>query len=92
MSIIRKKIGSGIFYTALAKYSNIFVSIIIGAVLARLLSPAEFGIVAIVTVFVSFFALLSDFGIGPAIVQNQYLNEGEIRSVFSFLIFMESLH
>jgi len=54
MTSIRKSLSSGIFYTALAKYSGVFISIFIGAILARLLTPKEFGIVALVSVFVSF--------------------------------------
>lgn len=88
MTSIRKSLGSGIFYTALAKYSGIIISIVIGAVLARLLTPEEFGIVALVTVFVSFFNLLSDFGLGPAVVQNQSLDDKDVHSIFSFSILL----
>jgi PST family polysaccharide transporter len=91
MSSIRKSLGSGILYTALAKYSGVVISIAIGAVLARLLTPEEFGIVALVTVFVNFFNLLSDFGLGPAVVQNQSLNDNDIHSIFSFSIILGSL-
>lgn len=86
MTSIRKSIGSGIFYTALSKYSNVVISILITAVLARLLTPTEFGIVAIVMVFISFFQLLSDFGIGPAIIQNRELSKKDIQSIFTFSI------
>lgn len=86
MISIRKSLGTGIFYTTLARYSGILISIVIGAILARLLSPEEFGTVALVTVFVNFFNLFSDFGIGPAIVQNQTLSKKEIESIFSFSI------
>ncbi len=88
MTSVRKTIGSGIFYTALAKYSNILISILISAILARLLSPKEFGIIAIVMVFISFFMLLTDFGIGPAIVQNKDLDSGDIESIFTFSILL----
>lgn len=86
MLSIRKSLASGVFYTAIAKYSNIVFSIIIGAVLSRLLTPKEFGIVALVTVFVTFFNLLGDFGISRAVVQNQSLTKHDIRSIFSFSI------
>lgn len=86
MSEIRKNIRAGVFYTALARYSNIVLSILIGAVLARLLTPEEFGTVAIITVFISFFSLLSSFGIGSAIVQNQSLTDEDLSSIFSFTI------
>ncbi|MBK8944276.1 MAG: lipopolysaccharide biosynthesis protein [Ignavibacteriae bacterium] len=86
MTEIRKNIRLGIFYTGLSRYSDIVVSIFIGATLARLLTPEEFGIVAIVSVFTNFFNLLSSFGIGAAIVQNQNLNDEDISSIFSFSI------
>ncbi|MFW5804303.1 MAG: lipopolysaccharide biosynthesis protein [bacterium] len=83
---IRKSLTFGFIYTGLAKYSNLIINIIIGAVLARLLTPNEFGIVALVTVFVSFFSLLSNFGLAPAVVQNNSLSKNDIRSIFSFSI------
>lgn len=84
MSSIRKNIGTGVFYTALAKYSNVFIGIFISAILARLLSPAEFGIVAIVSVFTRFFYLLSNFGLSAAVVQNKALTKEDNESIFAF--------
>lgn len=88
MNNYRKVLGRGIFFTALSKYSNVVFSIIIGAILARLLTPAEFGIVALVTVFVTFFNLLSNFGIGPAVVQNRNLEDSDIKSIFTLSILL----
>jgi len=88
MPSTRKSITSGIIYTALSKYSGVIISILITAVLARLLSPKEFGIIAIMMVFISFFRLLSDFGIGPAVIQNQNLTKDDIESIFSFSILL----
>lgn len=84
MTSIRKALSSGIIYIAFARYSSVLISIIISAILSRLLTPEEFGTVALVSVFVIFFNLLSDFGLGPAVIQNQSLNEDDINSVFSF--------
>jgi len=74
----------GIFYTAISKYSGILITIGITAILARLLTPAEFGIVALVTVFIGFFNLLGNLGIGPAIVQTRDLTNNDIKSIFAF--------
>ena len=91
MSSIRSNLKSGIIFTAISKYSNVFVSIIIGAVLARLLTPEEFGVVVIVSVFISFFNLLSNFGLGPAVVQFKELSENDIQSIFLFSIIFGTL-
>jgi len=85
---IRKNITSGVLYTGITRYSGILISIIIGAILARLLSPAEFGMVALVTVFISFFNILSNVGIGPAVIQNKELTEEDVQSIFLFSIFL----
>ena len=86
MTKIRKKVLHGILFTALGRYSNVLLSIIVGAFLARLLTPNDFGIVSIVTIFIAFFQLLSEVGIGPAIIQNKTLNKKDIESIFSFSI------
>lgn len=59
----------GIFYNSIGKYSNVMISFLIQIVLARLLTPNEFGVIAVINVFLVFFQLLADFGIGPAIIQ-----------------------
>ena len=66
-SNIKNQLFSGVFYTALAKYSGIVISLVIAGILARLLSPDDFGIVAVATVIIAFFSLLTDMGISPAI-------------------------
>ncbi len=88
MSSLRKTIRSGVFYTALSKYSGIVLTIAITSFLARLLTPEDFGIVAIAMVFITFFQLLSDFGIGPAIIQNKNLTDNDIQSIFSCTLFV----
>lgn len=88
MTSIRKTFFSGIMYIAITKYSGVIFSIAIAAILARLLSPAEFGVVALITVFISFFNILSDAGIGPAIVQNKELVKEDIQSIFIFTVLL----
>lgn len=84
MSSLKKEIVSGVFYTSLAKYSSIAVQILVTAILARLLTPSDYGVVAIATVFIVFFNLLSDIGIGPAIIQLKDLNKQDLSHIFSF--------
>lgn len=81
---IKQQLFSGVFYTALAKYSGIIVSLVIAGILARLLSPDDFGIVAIATVIIAFFGIFTDMGVSPAIIQNKTLTEGDLTNIFSF--------
>jgi teichuronic acid exporter len=83
---LKRQLVSGILYTALEKYSGIVVQLIITAVLARLLPPADFGVVAVATVIITFFALFTDMGISTAIVQNKTLTDTDISNIFSFTL------
>lgn len=80
------KLKNGIIVTFIAKYSNIIAQLIINSILARLLMPEEFGVIAIITVFIAFFNILGDMGVGPAIIQNKSLDEKEISDIFKFSI------
>ena len=83
---IKHQLFSGVFYTALAKYSGIIISLVVAGILARLLSPDDFGVVAIATVIIAFFNLFTDMGISPAIVQHKSLTKEELSDIFSFTV------
>lgn len=70
----------------IGKYTNVFIGLIFSAILARLLTPKEFGTVAVVTVFTNFFSLLANMGIGPAIIHNKQLSEEDISHIYSFTV------
>ena len=86
---IKQEMISGIFWTAVQKYSGLVVQLIVTAILARLLSPEDFGIVAVATVLIAFFSLFTDMGIGPAIIQKQELTDEDLNSIFSFTVWGE---
>lgn len=71
-----------------SKYISMGASLVITAVLARLITPADFGLVAIVTVFTGLFSLLSDMGVGTAIVQYRDLTEKDYGGIFGFSILL----
>lgn len=85
---LKKEFTSGVFYTSLAKYSGIVISLVITSVLSRLLTPEDFGVVAIATVIISFFNILGDIGIGPAIIQNRNLSKYDLNHIYSLTIFV----
>lgn len=84
MAGIKRQLIHGAIYLAIAKYSGIFVNIIVLGVLARILSPSDFAVIAIISVFSNFFVLFSDFGIAAAIIQKQDLTQSDLNSIFSY--------
>src|SRR5216683_7350416 len=64
------------------QYGNGALQIVAAIVLARLLAPEDFGLVAIVTVLTSFAPLLIDFGLGDATAQRSKITPSQVSSLF----------
>lgn len=60
-------------------YSRAFLSIFVFATLSRLLSPEDFGVMGVATIFVALAEIFSDLGVGPAIIQTRELNPNHLR-------------
>lgn len=77
---------SGLFYSVIGKYGNMLIQLLVNAVLSRMLSPEDHGVLAIMMVFIVFFQMLSDMGFGPAIIQNKELDSEDITALFNFSV------
>lgn len=73
---------------AAGKYSKVLISLVVNALLARILSAEDYGVVAVITVFSTFFTTFSDMGFGPAIIQNKELSDEDINHIFSFTVYI----
>jgi len=62
---------------------NMLLQPLFAAVLARLLGPKEFGLVAAGVILYSFGYFLADLGVGQALVQKRELREEHIRAAFT---------
>ncbi|WP_244658385.1 lipopolysaccharide biosynthesis protein [Priestia megaterium] len=85
---LNKDLKSGFIVSAIGRYTNFIIQLVILSILSRILTPNEFGIVAIINVFLIFFNMLIDIGVGPAIIQNKELNKKDISGIFSFTVLM----
>ena len=88
MSDIKQEMVHGVFWSAVEKYSSTIVSIIISVILARLLTPDEYGIVAIAYVIIAFLKIFCTMGIGPAIIQRNDLKKDDINNIFAFSLIL----
>lgn len=77
----RQALRGGVVSVAI-RYGNGALQIVSAIVLARLLSPEDFGLVAIVAVLTGFAPLLIDFGLGDSIAQRSRITPGQISTLF----------
>lgn len=63
--------------------SGIVIQFIIGIILARLLPPADFGLLGLGLIVIGFGNIFVNLGLGPALIYKQDLTERHVRVVFS---------
>lgn len=78
-------------FVFLSKYISVVVTLIINFVLARILSPEEFGTVAVISVFTTFFNIVADIGIGSAVIQSKELSQKDINILFTITLYFSIL-
>lgn len=79
---IRKKTVKGITWTVTSQVSRLVVSFGVIAVLARLLNPGDFGLIAMTAVFTNLFVMVNDMGLSSAIIQKKEVADDELSSAF----------
>jgi PST family polysaccharide transporter len=77
----RRALRGGIV-SVVVQYGNAALQIVAAIVLARLLTPEDFGLVAIVTVLTSFAPLLIDFGLLDATAQRSRITPAQVSGLF----------
>ena len=82
------KTFSGTIYLVSSGGIQIILKIGVMAVLARLISPNEYGLVGIAVIIVEFSKLFSQMGVGPCIVQRKELEDRHLTTGFTISMIM----
>jgi PST family polysaccharide transporter len=69
-------------WSATSQLAQLLTGILISAILARLLLPSDFGLIAMVLVFSNFVAIFAAFGLTLAIVQKKEISDEALSSTF----------
>ena len=84
----RSQAFSGLMWRFLERFGAQGVTFVVSIILARLLDPEVYGIVAIVTVFTAILNVFIDSGLGNALIQKKDADDLDFSSVFFFNMFM----
>lgn len=75
---------NAVYKVAATKYLSIFLGIFFSIIMARMLSPEDYGIFAVVNALAGYIMNTSNLGIGAAIIQKKNLSVEEIECIYSF--------
>jgi len=81
---LKDKAIAGMLWNATEKFSIQISVFIIGVILARILTPADFGIIGMLSVFIMLSQVFVDSGLGSGLIQKQNRKNIDFSTVFVF--------
>ena len=79
---LKNKAISGIIWSGLQKYSTIFIQFISGIILARLLTPYDYGCIGMLLIFMVLAEAFIDGGFGAALIQKKSPTQEDYSTIF----------
>ena len=83
---LKQKTTKGLFWSSVERFSNQGVQFVFSIILARLLSPSDYGIIAMVTIFFAVAQSFVDSGFSNALVRKTDRVEEDLSTCFYFNI------
>lgn len=85
---LKSKTVTGLLWTLIDIFSNQGIQIIIQIVLARLLTPKDFGLIGMLTVFIAISQTIVDSGFSNALIREKSPSQTDYSTVFYFNFFI----
>ncbi len=85
---LKDKTVKGTFWSAADAFLGHGVLLLVGIVLARLLSPEEYGLIGIVTIFTTVMKGIMDSGFSSALIRKQDITNEDYNTLFFFNFFV----
>ena len=79
---LKQKTVSGMIWTALQRYSTMLIQFISGIILARLLTPYDYGCIGMLMIFMVLAESFIDGGFGSALIQKKRPTQEDYSTVF----------
>jgi len=83
---LRARVMSGLFWVGGTRLVGQVLTWAITIVVIRLLTPGDYGLLAMATVFMGFLSLVAEAGMGLALIQSPKLDDETLRRIFGVVI------
>lgn len=81
-----QSIKKGLAWTAIEKFSVQGVQFILGIIIARFITPSEYGVLGVIMVFINISQVFIESGLGSALIYRNNLEEKDLQTTFTFNI------
>ena len=79
---LKQKAASGMMWTAIYKYSTMLIQFISGIILARLLTPYDYGCIGMLAIFMTLAQVFIDAGFDSALIQKKRPTQEDYSTIF----------
>jgi len=84
LASLKQKTVSGLLWSFIDNFANLGLNFIIGIILARLLTPEEFGLIGMITIFIAISNSFINSGFGSALIRKKNCSQHDYSTVFYF--------
>lgn len=88
---LKQKAASGMVWTAIQKYSTMIIQFISGIILARLLTPHDYGCIGMLSIFMALAETFIDGGFGSALIQKKNPTQQDYSTIFFWNLGMSAI-
>lgn len=88
---LKQKAVSSMVWMAIMKYSTMIIQFISGIILARLLTPYDYGCIGMLSIFMVLAEAFIDGGFGSALIQKKRPTQEDYSTIFFWNLFMAIL-
>jgi teichuronic acid exporter len=81
---LKEKTLSGLFWSFVDNFANLGIQFVVGIILARMLSPREFGLIGMITIFIAISQTFVDSGFRQALIRKSTCTQSDYSTVFYF--------
>ena len=88
MDTVNKQTAKGLVWSVIDRFAGQGIQFLMSLVIARLVLPADYGLIAMLMVFMAIAQTFVDSGFGSALVQKKERTEVDFSTVFLFSCFI----
>lgn len=82
------KIKSALFWASVSKIASQVINWGMTLVVIRILSPNDYGLMAMAMIFISFLFLFNELGLAQAVIQTNQINDSQLKQIFGIVLLL----
>lgn len=79
---LKRDTVTGMFWSFVEKFGSLLIQFIANIILARLLTPNDFGLIGMIMVFIALSNTIVDSGFGAALIQKKEVSQDDYSTIF----------